>query len=88
MTITLICLFIIILTLFVYIILNCNTNLIDIGVALFICIMFSVVGGALIVIKCDLDKPTAIDVYQGRTTLEITYRDGAPVDSVVVFKNK
>ena len=33
-------------------------------------------------------KPTAIDVYQGKTTLEITYKDGVPVDSVVVFKNK
>ena len=30
--------------------------------------------------------PTAMDVYQGKTTLEITYRDSIPVDSVVVFK--
>ena len=33
-------------------------------------------------------KPTAIDVYNGKTTLEITYRDNMPIDSVVVFKNK
>ena len=33
-------------------------------------------------------KPTAMDVYQGKTTLEITYKDGVAVDSVVVFKNK
>ena len=33
-------------------------------------------------------KPTAMDVYKGKTTLEITYKDGVPVDSVVVFKNK
>lgn len=33
------------------------------------------------------NKPTAMDVYQGKTTLEITYRDGIPIDSVVVFKN-
>lgn len=32
------------------------------------------------------DAPTAIDVYQGKTTLEITYRDNVAVDSVVVFK--
>lgn len=32
-------------------------------------------------------KPTAMDVYQGKTTLEITYKDGIPIDSVVVFKN-
>lgn len=34
------------------------------------------------------NKPSVIDVYQGKTTLEITYRDSIPVDSVVVFKNK
>lgn len=32
--------------------------------------------------------PTAMDVYQGKTTLEITYKDGVAVDSTVVFKNK
>lgn len=31
-------------------------------------------------------EPSAIDVYRGNTTLEITYRDGIPVDTVVVFK--
>lgn len=31
-------------------------------------------------------EPSAIDVYRGKTTLEITYRDGIPVDTVVVFK--
>ena len=33
-------------------------------------------------------KPTAMDVYQGKTTLQITYEDSIPVDSVVVFKDK
>jgi O-antigen ligase len=32
------------------------------------------------------NTPTALDVYQDKTTLEITYRDSIPVDSVVVFK--
>lgn len=31
---------------------------------------------------------SALDVYQGRTTLEITYRDSIPVDTVVVFKQE
>ena len=35
-----------------------------------------------------IDNPTAKDVYQGKTTLEITYKDGVPIDTVVVFKNK
>ena len=29
---------------------------------------------------------TPIDVYRGKTTLEITYRDSIPIDSVVVWK--
>lgn len=32
-------------------------------------------------------KPTAIDVYQGKTTLEYTIRDGVKIDSIVVFKD-
>lgn len=34
------------------------------------------------------NNPSAMDVYQGKTTLEITYKDGVPIDSVVVFKDK
>ena len=34
------------------------------------------------------EKPKAIDVYRGKTTLEIIYKDGVAVDSTVVFKNK
>lgn len=33
-------------------------------------------------------EPTALDVYRGKTTLEITYRDSVAVDSVVVYKMK
>lgn len=31
-------------------------------------------------------NPQAIDVYRGKTTLEIIYKDSIPIDSVVVFK--
>ena len=31
-------------------------------------------------------NPTAIDVYRGKTTLEVTYKNGVPIDTVVVFK--
>ena len=31
-------------------------------------------------------NPTAMDVYQGKTTIKYTIRDGIKVDSVVVFK--
>lgn len=30
--------------------------------------------------------PSAIDVYRGKTTLQITYKDTIPVDTTVVFK--
>lgn len=33
-------------------------------------------------------RPIALDVYRGKTTLEITYRDSVAVDSVVVYKVK
>lgn len=33
------------------------------------------------------NEPPAIEVYRGNTTLEITYRDGVPIDSVVVYKS-
>ena len=32
-------------------------------------------------------KPKAIDVYEGKTTLEITYKDKVPIDSTVIWKN-
>lgn len=34
------------------------------------------------------NKPKAIDVYEGKTTLEITYKDKVPIDSTVVWKSK
>ena len=35
-----------------------------------------------------VNQPMAIDVYKGKTELQITYKGTIPVDSVVVFKNK
>lgn len=40
----------------------------------------------LITTLCLKDNPKAIDVYRGATTLEITYRNGIPIDSTVVWK--
>lgn len=41
-----------------------------------------------IILNKDERKLTPIEVYRGNTTLEITYRDSIPVDSMVVWKNK
>ena len=53
--------------------------------------LFCAIGGAVTmsrVYEDNMNGPTAIDVYQGKTTLQITYEDSIPVDSVVVFKEK
>jgi len=48
--------------------------------------------GILIAIEIDTSNkeniPSALDVYQGKTTLRITYQDSIAVDSIVVFKEK
>lgn len=41
----------------------------------------------LILLLFQLNRPNAMDVYRGKTTLEITYKDKVPVDSTVVWKN-
>ena len=33
------------------------------------------------------EKPKAIDVYRGKTTLEIIYKDSVPIDSIVIWKH-
>lgn len=33
-------------------------------------------------------EPTALDVYRGKTALEINYRDSVAIDSTVVYKVK
>ena len=42
--------------------------------------------GVLILLVFSLNEPKAIDVYRGKTTLEITYKDKVPIDSTVVWK--
>ena len=55
---------------------------------------FGIFGGAVIVvlllIAMEEKNPSLkpIDVYRGRTTLEITYRDSVAIDSIVVWKEK
>ncbi len=46
--------------------------------------------GACCTILCDTiaPMPSALDVYRGKTTLEITYRDSVAIDSTVVYKMK
>ena len=59
----------------------------DISATSFITIFLLTVG-ILVSLLVILEEPTAMDVYKGKTTLEITYKDGVAIDSTVVFKNK
>ena len=52
----------------------------------FICLLGFVICLLAIYLSYSSNTPTALDVYKGKTTLEITYRDSVAVDSVVVFK--
>ena len=36
----------------------------------------------------DKTEPSALDVYRGYTTLEITYRDSVAIDTTVVWKDE
>ena len=59
------------------------------GFIILVCAIVSFCFGFLIAFEIFVDcKPSAIDVYQGNTTLEITYRDGVAIDSIVVFKEE
>lgn len=49
-------------------------------------IIILVIGVTYVVYDASKGTPKAIEVYQGKTTLEITYKNGIPVDSVVVYK--
>ena len=44
--------------------------------------------GILIFLVFSLNEPKAIDVYRGKTTLEITYKDKVPIDSTVIWKKQ
>lgn len=55
------------------------------GVIITILMVFEICLVAEIIEK---PKPSALDVYQGKTTLEYTIVDGTKIDSVVVFEEK
>lgn len=59
----------------------------DVGVFFGILLtLFFVIEIGIISTIIEEPKPTPIDVYRGKTTLEYTIRDGIKIDSVVVFK--
>lgn len=82
------------LILIVLIILICLINSsghggMDVGIFLGILVtIFCVIETGIVSDIIAEPKPKAMDVYQGKTTLEYTIRDGVKVDSVVVWKEE
>ena len=54
----------------------------------FLLTISAIILAVLILYDENKNIPTALDVYQGKTTLEITYRDSISVDTIVVFKDE
>ncbi len=54
-------------------------------IGFYLCLGLILAGWFLVSVHYE-EQPKAIDVYRNKTTLQITYRDGIPVDSVVIFK--
>ena len=46
--------------------------------------MFLIIGGASRIHICKY--PSAIDVYRGKTTLQVTYKGNIPTDTIVIYK--
>lgn len=61
---------------------NYNTGVV---IGFIICGLFVLEVGFLYELNKD-PQPTAIDVYQGKTTLEYKVVDNVKVDSIVIFK--
>ena len=61
----------------------------DTGVIIGVVIMtLVIIEICLFGIIIEKQKPSALDVYRGNTELEVTYVNGVPIDTVVVFKRK
>lgn len=52
-----------------------------------ILLIMAIIGLSIMIASLSI-TPTALDVYKGKTELQITYKGTIPIDSVVVFKNK
>ena len=62
----------------------------DVGLAGFFGGMFLIISIIMIIeaVHGENKSPSAIDVYRGKTTLQITYVDSTPVDTTVVWKEE
>lgn len=65
---------------------NCTK---DFGIGVFLGIIITILSVFEIILLANIiekPKPSVLDVYRGKTELEITSVNGIPIDTVVVFK--
>ena len=58
------------------------------GETLFFLLIAYAIGMLIGIVVCLQLGVKPIDVYRGKTTLEVTYRDSVAIDSTVVYKVK
>ena len=58
------------------------------GYGLLLGVVTTFISGLISFLIVDSQSIKPIDVYRGKTDIEITYRNGEPVDSTVVYKMK
>ena len=66
----------------------CSKDIDNRAISCFCAIMVGVMLTVVIIDYNSKDNPTALDVYRNKTTLEITYRDSVPIDTIVVYKKE
>lgn len=71
-----------ILILGIYVIINNKLSSKNFVALTFIILLSTALGGILTI----YDRPSALDVYRGKTVLKVTYIEALPIDSVVVYK--
>ena len=60
----------------------------SVGETVFFLLLTYAIGMFIGIVACTQLSIRPIDVYRGKTTLEITYRDSVAIDSTVVYKMK
>ena len=58
----------------------------SIGETIFFIVVTYLIGILMGMVTYSRHSTKALDVYRGKTTLEITYRDSVAIDSTVVYK--
>ena len=58
------------------------------GYGLLLGVVLTFISGLISFIIVDSQGIKPLDVYRGKTTLEITYKDSVAIDSTVVYKMK